>query len=78
MMVSVRNVSKNKGGFQMKKLVSVLLTLVLVCACSIGAAESKGQLVITFPKDETPNYTSALKEFVTGYKNVSSRMGRVD
>lgn len=58
----------------MKKLVSVLLVLMLLLACSIGAAESNGQLVITFPKDETPNYTSALKEFVTGYNNVADEV----
>ena len=58
----------------MKKLVSVFLALVLVCACSIGDAESKEQLVITFPKDETPNHTSALKEFVTGYNNVADEV----
>ena len=58
----------------MKKLVSVLLALMLVLACSIGLAESDGKLVITFPKGDTPNYTSALKEFVTGYNNVADEV----
>lgn len=58
----------------MKKLASVLLALVLLLACSIGVAESEGQVVITVPKNDTPNYTSALKQFVTGYNNVADEV----
>lgn len=58
----------------MKKVVSVLLALVLLLACSIGVAEGKGQVVITVPKNDTPNYTSALKQFVTGYNNVADEV----